>query len=268
MERSVTGKERVGVSLSMVKVRKILIFDDRESAADYIITRWSELAVKSVRQRGVFSVALSGGKTPAVLFDRLSLSEKTFVWDKTHIFFSDERFVPANSPESNYNFVQKHLISRVGVLQRNVHHVITRDVSLEGAARIYDDALRKFFKEGLPRFDLILLGVGPDGHTASVFPGREDHQDRQHLAIPVIAETFPPERISLTVQVINNARHVIMFATGRSKAKIIQEVVEQRNAALPAARVIPHAGELTYVLDSAAASFLQQANTGTHSFKA
>ena len=250
----------------MDKDREIRIFDDGQRAADYIIDCWSETALSTVRLRGLFSVALSGGKTPFVLYERLSLSEKNFPWDNTHIFFVDERFVPADSAENNYHLVQGDLLSRVGVPQENVHRVITRDVSLEDAARMYEDALRKFFKEGFPRFDLILLGVGADGHTASVFPGENDHQEVPRLVIPVTAGTVSPERISLTLQVINNARHVIMFAAGRSKAEIMQEVVEQRNVALPAARVAPHAGSLTYVLDSAAASFLEQTNTGNHGF--
>ncbi len=245
--------------------RNIKIFDDSESAADYIIARWSEAALTSVRQRGLFSVALSGGKTPGVVYDRFSLSDKIFAWNKTHIFFADERFVPANSPESNYHLVQGHLISRVGAPQGNVHRVKTRGVSLEDAVRIYEEELKQFFKVSLPRFDLILLGVGADGHTASVFPGQNGYLDSHQLVIPVVTKTFPPERISLTLDVINNARHVIMFITGRSKAKIVQEVVGRRNTMFPAARVIPHEGELTYVLDLAAASLLKEHNPGMQS---
>lgn len=251
--------------LSMDDKRNIKIFDDRESAADYIIARWSEIALTSVRKRGFFSVALSGGKTPEVLYDRFSLSDKIFAWNKTHLFFADERFVPAHSPESNYHLVYKHLISRVGVPQGNVHQVKTRGVSLEDAARTYEEELKQFFKDGLARFDLILLGVGADGHIASVFPGRNGYLDAHRLVIPVVAKTFPPERISLTLEAINNARNVIMFLTGRPKAKIVQEVVEQKNIALPATRVAPHEGDLTYVLDSAAASLLKEHNPGMHS---
>ena len=245
---------------------KTVIFDDLQSAADYIIDCWSQTALSAVRLRGVFPVALSGGKTPIVLYDRLCLSEKPFVWDKTHIFFADERFVPENSPESTYHLVGHHLLSRAGISPGNVHRVITRDVSLEDAARTYDRELGDFFKDSVPRFDLILLGVGADGHTASLFPGTNDHREVGRRAIPVIAGAVPPERISLTLRVINNARHVIMFAAGRSKAKIMQEVVEQRNAALPAARVAPHAGELIFVLDAEAASLLKQTNTGNRRF--
>ena len=244
--------------------RNIKIFDDSESAADYIIACWSETALTSVRQRGFFTVALSGGKTPGVLYDRFSLSDKTFAWNNTHIFFADERFVPANSPESNYHLVQGHLISRVEIPQGNVHRVKTRGFSLEDAARMYEEELEQFFKDNLPRFDLILLGVGEDGHTASVFPGRNGHLGSHRLVLPVVAKTFPPERISLTLEVINNARHVIMFVTGRSKAKIVQEVVGRRNITFPAARVDPHEGELTYVLDLAAASLLKEHNPGMH----
>ena len=266
MECFITGRDRVRVDSSMGNDSKTVIFDDIQSAADYIIDCWSQTALSAVRLRGFFSVALSGGKTPIVLYDRLCLSEKPFVWDKTHIFFADERFVPENSPESNYHLVVHHLLCRAGVSPGNVHRVITRDLSLAEAARKYDKELWEFFKHGVPRFDLIVLGVGADGHTASLFPGINDHREVRRRAIPVIAESVPSERISLTLQVINNARHVIMFAAGRSKAKIILEVVEQRNTALPAARIVPREGKLTYVLDAEAASLLEQSDAGNRRF--
>ena len=244
----------------MEKNKTVRIFSDTDGAVDFIIKRWSEIAIEAVKNKGSFSVALSGGKTPAALYDRLCLHTKDIPWEKTQIFLVDERFVPAGSPESNYHLIEEHLLNHVSVPRENVHGVITGGTTHEDAASMYEEQLQRFFsvEDGFAGFDLVMLGIGYDGHTASLFPGWDDLHQKERLIVPVTADIFPFKRITMTSKVINNARHIIFFVTGRHKAKIVQRIIEDRNTVLPAALAEGHTGELIYVLDSAAASFLKR----------
>lgn len=244
----------------MVNKGEVFIFPDQEEAADFIVKKWKDIAWKAVRERGRFLVALSGGKTPVIVYEHLSQLTKDLPWDRTHIFFADERFVPAEDSENNYRLINIHLLSHVPVPKERVHNVVTEGVSLEKAAHMYEVHLRRFFFEqgGIPVFDLIMLGIGQDGHTASLFPGRNDHRGEKHLSVPVIADREPDKRISLTLKVINNAGNIIFFVIGKGKAGIVKKVVEDRNEAFPASLVTPAKGVLRYVLDASAASFLRQ----------
>ncbi|NOZ68135.1 MAG: 6-phosphogluconolactonase [Deferribacteres bacterium] len=243
-------------------VREILIFRDAGLMADHTAGEWAAIAGKAVRDKGRFTAALSGGKTPVDLYRRLSRI-KDLPWDRTHIFIVDERFVPFEHEASNYGMIERTLLRHTGIPRENVHPVPTAvDTPGEAAGR-YEEELEYFFGlrhprgEGMPRFDLILLGLGADGHTASLFPGDPALKETSRLAAAVSPSGFAEhERITLTLPVINNAANIMVLAAGDSKAAAVREVIAESNSPLPAAMVRPEQGRLVFLLDRRAASLL------------
>ncbi len=244
----------------MAERGEVFIFPDRERAADFMAEQWERTMLSAVESTGVFSVALSGGRSPAVVYERLSRSGRALPWDRTHVFLVDERFVPAGDTKSNFRLIHEHLLARVPISTERVHTVVTDTISLEDAARGYEQDLKEFFTGtgDVPEFDLVMLGMGEDGHTASLFPGMSGLQEETRLAVPVITGRVDTWRISLSLRVINNAHTIIFFVTGRNKAQAVQGVIRDRNRELPAALVTPSCGVLMYVLDSEAAALLEQ----------
>ena len=230
----------------------------REAAA-----RFQRLAADSIAAAGRFSVALSGGSTPRALYRLLGQPplREAIDWPRVHLFWGDERFVPADHPDSNYRLAREAFISRVPIPAANVHPVPTAGGDPQAAAAQYEETLRRFFapSEGeAPRFDLVLLGLGADGHTASLFPGSPAlDEDRR----PVVAAYVPKLgawRLTLTPPALRGARHVVFLVSGSNKASVLREVLEgpYDPHRLPAQLVRPDKGELTWLLDEAAASLL------------
>jgi 6-phosphogluconolactonase len=215
--------------------------------------------VDAARSRGRFSVALSGGSTPAGVY-RL-LAEEPFAdripWSDVHIFWGDERCVPPNDPGSNYRLAQEALLSRVPIPADNIHR-IRGEVDPSTAARVYDAALQDFFCGPRSRFDLVLLGLGTDGHTASLFPGSSALEETEQLAEAVVGayEGRPAQRVTLTLPAINSAREALFLVSGAAKAGIVRAVLEGSEPDLPARRVRLTAGRLTWLLDADAAAHL------------
>lgn len=237
--------------------RKTLIFEDIDAICSFVIEKWRKIGGESVRKKGRFTVAVSGGRTPLRLYQKLS-REDGLPWKETHIFLADERFVPPEDQESNYRTVKENLIDRADIAPENVHPLPAGKNTQQSAER-YEDLLRAHFGTGLgrfPRFDLIILGVGKDGHTASLFPeGEAVHEKRRFVSV-VKLDKLKNERITLTLPVINNAENVILLAAGREKADIIKEIVEKDRNDLPASRVRPRRGKAVFLLDSQASSLL------------
>jgi 6-phosphogluconolactonase len=229
------------------------VFRTGRDAASFIIRAWHEIARRGISSRGRFTVALSGGRTPAGLYDMLSNEAERSLWKDTHIFLADERFVPRDHPDSNYRLVREHLIVQAG----SVHPVAAEGLSQEEGAARYEEEIRTFFDTHAypPAFDLIMLGVGEDGHTASLFPGSPALKEKIRLICPVITDRMPHLRITMTLPVINSALNVIFFVTGRGKAQVMKEVLG-KGSQLPAALVRPEQGALVHVLDEEAASLL------------
>jgi len=252
----------------MIKERNIFVFDDNECVADFAVTKWIEISSQAIVNRGYFSAALSGGKTPVEFYKRLAASENILSWDRTHLFSADERFVPPSHNESNYGLIKEHLLSHVKIPAENVHRIQTEEITLEESARRYEEDIRRFFRiedGSVPRFDLIMLGIGEDGHTASLFPGKSSLQETTRLAIPVTAEKFPGERITLTLRVINNASKIIFLVSGRDKAKVLKEIIEDKKGSLPVSRVNPKYGMVYFLVDKPAASLLSGRKMGQQS---
>jgi 6-phosphogluconolactonase len=239
--------------------KRIRIVQDKEALAEFAVDTWIELATASVAEKGVFTVALSGGRTPIDFYQKLSVCRHSLPWDKTHIFLADERFVPPDDRDSNYRLINDHLLSRIAIPKENIHPILTDGVTLDESANEYEADIRTFFKTGdadIPVFDLIILGIGKDGHTASLFPWTASLYETKRLAIPVIADASPAERISLSFRVINNAHNICFLVTGSSKAAVIKKIIEDNKRMLPAAQVRPVQGTVLFVMDEGAASRL------------
>ncbi len=218
-----------------------------------------EACAESVEGRGYFASALSGGRTPIDFYKMLSADGKGLPWAKIHLFLADERFVPATDEESNYRLVRECLLNHVDIPEENVHPVQTGEATLEVAAARYEEEIRGFFGiecDAIPEFDLIMLGIGEDGHTASLFPGAPSLEEEKRVAIPVVAERPPHKRISLTLPVLANARRIIFLVTGFEKAGVVREIVEEGESQLPASLVRRMARSVYLVLDKDAASLL------------
>ena len=226
------------------------------TAAELLVTA----ADMAVGGSGRFTVALSGGSTPRVLHKMLA--EKPFSeripWDRTHIFWVDERCVPVDDLSSNYGTAKRDLLSRVPIPRENIHPM-AGDLPPDEGARKYQEILTDFFKlkEGrFPVFDLISLGIGRDGHTASIFPGQAALQEKKKLVVHVKGGDPFVDRITLTLPVLNRGRNIVFLVSGKGKAEIVRTIFEDGPDPPPAARVEPLFGRLTWILDLGAAALL------------
>jgi 6-phosphogluconolactonase len=219
-------------------------------------------ANQAIAAWGKFTVALSGGSTPEGLFTLLaSGSIPNIPWDKIFFFWSDERHVPPDDPESNYRMANEAMLSKVAVPAENVFRVRAEEKDADAAAREYEQTIRMFFalRPGeFPRFDLALLGMGPDGHTASLFPGSTGLEEASRLVIANWVEKFKIYRITFTYPVLNHSACVMFLVCGPDKATILHEVLENPQSGLPSQRVRPTDGRLIWLLDRAAATALTQ----------
>jgi len=238
----------------------VSVFDDAESLARAAAERFAELARESVAERGLFTVALSGGSTPRRIYELLAGEglRGSVDWRGVHVFFGDERMVPPDSAESNYRMASEALLSKVEIPPENVHRIEgVGDAAANASA--YESEMRVLFGDaGWPRLDLVLLGMGDDGHTASLFPGTAALNEQSLWVAPNWVEKLGAWRVTLTAPVINAARHVIFLITGAGKAERLREVLkgERDPARLPSQLIRPSDGTLEWFVDRAAASKL------------
>ena len=198
-------------------------------------------------------MALAGGSTPRDVYSLLS--ERNLDWKNIHLFWGDERTVPPDQEESNFRMVKESLLNRIDIPSKNVHRM-KGEIDPQKAAAEYEELLVKEFEESLPRFDLILLGIGADGHTASLFPGTDAVGEKRKWVRAVNVPQLQTWRITLTLPVINNANEVIFLVSGSSKSEILPKVVssDEPDESYPASMVYPSNGNLTWMVDSAAAN--------------
>ncbi len=227
--------------------------DLARAAAEHFVARSRE----AVEQHGSFTVALSGGSTPKLLFGLLADPNEPFrdqiPWPNIHFFWSDERHVPPDHPESNYRMANEAMLSHVPISKNNVHRVPSEHPNAAEAATEYEQTLIETTQQSLPRLDLILLGLGTDGHTASLFPGSEVlHETKRLVAAPWV-EKFQSYRITMTLPLLNNGASVVFLVNGSEKANIVKQVFEGPQN-YPAQAVKPTKGELLWMLDKDAAS--------------
>ncbi len=239
--------------------KEIHVFRNKEKMADFAIQKWIKLSRDRVKKKGIFSAALSGGETPVKFYEKLAQREK-LPWAKTHIFMVDERFVPYESDENNYHLINRTLLLHVSIPPKNIHPILTSESSPQTSAQRYEKEIMSYCKNmrtRLPHMDLMLLGVGGDGHTASLFPGTPALGETRRYAVSVTpGERSKKERITITLPVINGAGNVFFMVTGENKAKVVKELIEDEKSELPAAMVKPQTGKLLFLLDESAASLL------------
>ncbi len=217
------------------------------------------LATEAVDKRGRFCVALSGGSTPRGLYSLLaSGAVEAIPWDKIFFFWSDERHVPPDSPESNYHMAQQAMLSKGSVPADHIFRIRAEEPDADIAARAYEATLRTIFAvqpNAIPRFDLILLGIGTEGHTASLFPGSPALDETKRLVVANRVEKLNTDRITFTYPLINQAACVMFLVSGTDKAEILEQILEHAGD-LPAQRVYPANGKLLWLADHAAAARL------------
>lgn len=244
---------------------EIVVVPDAETLAHEAARLIAELAREAVAFRDRFSVALSGGSTPGRLYSLLAGEpyRAQVPWEQVHLFWGDERCVPPEDPGSNFRLAQEKLIAHVPIPPENVHRV-RGELGAQAAAQNYEQTLEDFFCGPRPRLDLVLLGLGEDGHTASLFPGSSLLAETERLVAPTRAlyQDRPAERVTLTLPAINAARQVLFLVAGSDKAKAVQAVIEGPAGQLPAQHIRPTAGQLTWLLDAPAASLLSDPSGG------
>jgi 6-phosphogluconolactonase len=230
--------------------------DDFEIAAARAV---AERIAAAIHERGGCLIALSGGNTPCGVYRRLGdlLVAQSADLSRAYLIFVDERMVPPDDSDSNYGMIEREFISRVPFQPLHVYR-IRGEEKADVAARSYEQELQTVFPLFAGRCDLILLGVGEDGHTASLFPGTEVLREVRHPARAVFVPRLESWRVTLTLPVINRARAVFFLASGEQKAAIVEKILacSQPNEDLPATLVHPDSGTLTWLLDAAAASRL------------
>jgi 6-phosphogluconolactonase len=221
------------------------------------------ISTQAISANNRFTIALSGGSTPKRLYELLADPNaeycKQLPWQRMHFFWSDERPVGPADSDSNYRMANEAMLSRVGIPEVNVHRILGEKSSAQEAADEYQSGLRSFFglaNDELPRLDLVLLGMGADGHTASIFPGSEVLQENERLVAAPWVEKLHTYRITMTIPVLNNAANVLFLVSGEDKAAMVNEVINGEPGRFPAQRVNPSHGSLTWLLDEAAASKL------------
>ena len=235
---------------------QILIKRDLEELSSAAADLFSRIANESIDRKGFFSVALSGGTTPRSLFSLLASDRyrDTIDWSKVKIFFGDERTVPPDSPESNYRMARETLLDPLGIPEENVYPWQT-GLDPNDAADLY----QKVLEENGP-LDLVLLGLGSDAHTASLFPNTAALREKEKLAVANWVEELKTYRLTLTFPAIDNSSNVIFIVSGADKATALANVLdgEFRPEELPAQFVLPFDGELYWLVDEAAASQIKE----------
>lgn len=228
-----------------------------QAAAEMVVT----LAAQAITERGRFSIALSGGSTPRALYRLLASApyREQIAWEKVHLFWGDERCVPPDDTESNYRMTREALIEHVPLLPDNIHRVQGEMPPAEAAAA-YETELKRFFAGEIPQLDLIMLGMGDDGHTASLFPHTAALDETEKWVVANYVTQKSVWRITLTVPAINAARQVAFLISGAEKAGRLREVLygPHQPHDLPSQLIQPTGGTLMWLLDIPAASALPE----------
>ncbi len=243
--------------------KEIVVCRDRDDLGQRASAAFVRLATEAILLRGRFSIALAGGATPRTLYCSLvspTWSEKV-PWQGVHLFWGDERPVPPDHLDSNYRMAYETLISRVPIPPENVHRMPGERADLRAAVAEYEETLRAFFqpsREEWPSFDLILLGIGSDGHIASLFPGAPALKEKKRWVVAPYVEKLKAPRLTLTLPVLNHAREIFFLAAGKEKGPVIRDLLaaDPPLAALPARRVQPDHGKMTFFLDQEAAGLI------------
>lgn len=254
---------RVSAKGFLAQQMEIIIVDNAAQLAAEAADLFAHAARKAVEARGRFAVAVSGGSTPRDMH-RL-LAEEPYLsavpWSQLHLFWVDERLVPAHDPASNYGAARSDLLERAPIPPGNIHPMI-HSGQPPSAASAYRQQLQDFFGQpegGFPVFDQIFLGIGTDGHTASIFPDDRSAVDTRSWVVAVKGGNPDVHRLTLTAPVLNAARSVVFLVTGSSKAETVKQILTDESSELPATLIQPGQDRLLWLLDRPAAALLPQA---------
>ncbi len=238
---------------------KVRVFQDLDDLSRAAAEFFKKIAQESIVAQGRFAAALSGGSTPRRFYSLLGSPSygDAMDWSRIHIFWADERCVPQDLPESNYKLAHDAFLTSVPLPAENIHR-IRGEEGPEEAAQAYEYELRGFINgPGIVALDLVILGTGEDGHTASLFPGSDALLERTRLAVPVFFEQPKINRVTLTLPVLNHAAQVLFLASGRAKANIVRDILEGGDTQhYPAGQVRPVSGDVTWFIDRQAAGKL------------
>jgi 6-phosphogluconolactonase len=240
--------------------KSVRIFDDPGELAMIFAREIAGMIAESANREIPFSIALSGGSSPELLYsvlgDRFSDSVK---WDNVCFFWGDERCVPPDHPDSNYGMTRNALLGKIKIPSANICRVRGEDDPAQEAIR-YSQVITEHTgrRSGLPIFDLIILGLGEDGHTASIFPENMSFLNSEKICEVAFHPASLQKRITITGRVINNAVKIVFLVTGKKKAGIVEEIINNKSSALnfPASWIVPANGELLWMIDKDAASCL------------
>ena len=244
----------------------MIVLADAAEVAQAAADLFRRACADAVGARGVCAVALAGGSTPKGLYSLLATDtslRRSIPWDRIEFFWGDERHVAPDHRDSNYRMADEAMLSHVPVEPRRVHRVQTEQPDAAVAASLYEAELRRTLAadRDIPRLDLILLGLGPDGHTASLFPGTLALSERRRLFAANRVESLGTDRITATYPLLNAARQVVFVVAGAEKAPAVRSVLQPdaNDPILPARLVTPERGTLHWLLDRAAARLLTDA---------
>ena len=240
---------------------EIIICHDLNDVVEKVATLFADRATEFIRKKSLFNVVLSGGSTPEPLYQLLSSDRfrNKIDWTRVHLFWGDERCVPPTDGASNYGMATKSLISKIKIPFKNIHR-IKGEMGSNGAC-LYEKELKSFFaleKDTFPEFDLILLGIGEDGHTASIFPGSPVVNETSDMVAAVYVDKLSSTRITITPPTINNASNIMVLAGGNNKADAIKEIFEGdcKPDIIPSQLLREAKGKVSFFIDEAAASKL------------
>lgn len=238
----------------------IKVFEDQLEMSTAAAALVIDIAQQAIAEKGKFTIALTGGTSPEKLYNLLAQPDykDKIDWEKVYVFWGDERWVALDDDQSNAKLANRTLLSKVPVAADHVFYMWAGDKNPEAYAADYESKIREQLGEDL-QFDLILLGMGPDGHTASLFPHQAVVNEKQKLVAAYYLDAQSMYRITLTAPLINKAKHIVVMLYGENKAQALHEVLEgQRNPEqYPAQLLKPLAGDLTWFVDKAAASQLK-----------
>jgi len=239
--------------------RRLRVYPDLETLSEAAARVFVAEAARAGAARGRFAAALSGGSTPRRTYEFLAAPpfRDRVDWPQVHLFWGDERGVPPEDPRSNYRLAREALVRRVPIPPGNIHPIPAYP-SVEEGARAYEAELQAFFAGGPPCFDLVFLGLGADGHTASLFPGGPLWREETRWVAPVAGTGPGVSRVTLTPQIFNQAGQVVFLVSGADKAAILQKVLEgpRDPVRLPAQLIRPESGEILWLVDREAAAAL------------
>jgi 6-phosphogluconolactonase len=243
----------------------IAIYDDKHTISQHAAEYIMRIARESIDLHGRFTFALTGGTTPGEVYSLLGSEpiRSQIDWQRVHIFWGDERCVPHNNPESNFYLAQEVLLHNVAIPKSQIHPVPADQIDRDAASQKYAVEMQHVFgTNGIPSFDLIHLGMGPEGHTASLFPHQTSLHEMHRLVIPVTVPKPPPDRLTFTPPLLNAAKNVLFLVAGSEKADALHAVLEGQYQPdeYPAQIVRPTNGEVVWMLDKAAAQKLHVHN--------